>query len=143
MRAYYVDNRQKILSKRTAAYVPAANGFRICQQCGGGFVAKRRDSFFCGSACYRKACGIARRVKCYQSIDGAKAGGCVDCGIKDLRVLDFDHVRGVKLFTIGRAARSSSAMRIEREIAKCVVRCANCHRIATYARRATRFANVS
>src|SRR3954449_9159011 len=55
----------------------------------------------------------------------------VDCGENDIRVLDFDHRPGEKkLGMVSRLAASSYPWRtIEREIAKCDVRCANCHRI--------------
>src|SRR5260370_5479067 len=57
---------------------------------------------------------------------------CVDCGQIDIRVLDFDHVRGVKSNHISRMVQVSySWSAIEAEIAKCEVRCANCHRIKT------------
>lgn len=53
---------------------------------------------------------------------------CVDCGITDPVVLDFDHVRSKKKFSIG-ARGSYSIKAIKTEITKCEVRCANCHRI--------------
>lgn len=54
---------------------------------------------------------------------------CVDCGIQDNDVLEFDHVRGEKLFTIGGPAGSRRAINtLEAEVAKCDVRCANCHK---------------
>ncbi len=53
---------------------------------------------------------------------------CVDCGETDTIVLDFDHVRGKKSFCITTVMMSSSLKRIIQEIAKCDVRCANCHR---------------
>src|SRR5205085_5907081 len=51
---------------------------------------------------------------------------CVDCGESDPLVLEFDH-RGEKLFTIARALRDKDWGAILPEIAKCDVRCANCH----------------
>lgn len=58
--------------------------------------------------------------------------GCIDCGYNvNPAALDFDHVRGVKLFNIARGA-SFAILRLQTELAKCVVRCANCHRIRTY-----------
>ncbi len=61
---------------------------------------------------------------------------CVDCGESDLAVLDFDHVKGKKEFSIAQAQRLGvSAARLAREIAKCEVRCANCHRRKTAAER--------
>lgn len=57
---------------------------------------------------------------------------CVDCGESDVRCLDFDHVRGEKSRNI--SAMLSRAVAWEKvlvEIAKCDVRCANCHRRQT------------
>ncbi len=63
-------------------------------------------------------------------------GGCVDCGEKDVRVLDFDHVRGTKEFSISKGLRDRvSNVRLVQEIKKCEVRCANCHRKRHVARR--------
>ena len=58
---------------------------------------------------------------------------CVDCGEKDPRVLEFDHVRGKKDENISNLVREGCAwQRIVSEIAKCEVRCANCHRRKTW-----------
>ena len=57
---------------------------------------------------------------------------CVDCGEDDPIVLEFDHVRGEKVTTISKmVGESYSWPTIEAEIAKCEVRCANCHRRKT------------
>jgi hypothetical protein len=57
---------------------------------------------------------------------------CVDCGETDVRVLEFDHVRGNKSANIATLLNNAiSWSTIEKEIAKCEVRCANCHRIKT------------
>ncbi len=59
---------------------------------------------------------------------------CVDCGNDDVRVLEFDH-RDVtaKEAPVALLARDAySAERIMREIRRCDVRCANCHRIRTH-----------
>jgi hypothetical protein len=58
---------------------------------------------------------------------------CVDCGLDDIRVLEFDHRPGeFKTGIIGKMLVDSvSWRRILQEIAKCDVRCANCHRIVT------------
>jgi len=53
---------------------------------------------------------------------------CVDCGETDPVVLQFDHVRGDKSFAVSQMLGPGfSVRRIEIEIAKCEVRCANCH----------------
>jgi hypothetical protein len=51
---------------------------------------------------------------------------CVDCGESDPVILEFDHVRGNKIFNIGMECHTSWH-RIESEIAKCDIRCTNCH----------------
>jgi hypothetical protein len=54
---------------------------------------------------------------------------CIDCGEKDILVLDFDHVRDIKLKSISAMLRQGATLdQIKLEIAKCDVRCANCHR---------------
>ncbi len=61
---------------------------------------------------------------------------CVDCGEADIRVLDFDHRDGqgkaAEVMTLVRGAYSWE--RVAEEIAKCDVRCRNCHAIVTYER---------
>lgn len=57
---------------------------------------------------------------------------CVDCGIDDPIVLEFDHVRGDKITSISNMVNNCCAYeKILNEIKKCDVRCANCHRIKT------------
>ena len=61
---------------------------------------------------------------------------CVDCGETNPLVLDFDHVRGEKKKAVSDLAHACCAIKtLEEEIAKCEVRCANCHRIVTYTRK--------
>ena len=59
--------------------------------------------------------------------------GCENCGVDDIRVLDFDHLDpSLKSFSIARAINASySWERIQEEIKKCRILCANCHRIRT------------
>ncbi|ANJ26354.1 hypothetical protein [Agromyces aureus] len=61
---------------------------------------------------------------------------CVDCGERDLRVLDFDHREGCdKTAEVMKLAKAGySAARVLAEIAKCDVRCRNCHAKVTYER---------
>jgi hypothetical protein len=61
-----------------------------------------------------------------------KTHSCVDCSETDPVVLEFDHVRGIKDIPIARAIRRQYSIdRLQREIDKCDVRCANCHRRKT------------
>lgn len=58
---------------------------------------------------------------------------CIDCGEDNPIILEFDHVRGKKVFNIGEASsKGYSLKRVVAEVAKCEVRCANCHRKKTY-----------
>ncbi len=57
---------------------------------------------------------------------------CVDCGESDPRVLEFDHrEREKKKQEVARLVSTGSKGVVLREIAKCDVRCANCHRRRT------------
>lgn len=54
---------------------------------------------------------------------------CVDCGESDPVVLDFDHVRGNKTDAVTTmAAATASIKKLKKEIRKCEIVCANCHR---------------
>ena len=57
---------------------------------------------------------------------------CVDCAERDLRCLDFDHRDpSLKRASISRLCGYASWDVIAEEIAKCDVRCSNCHRKRT------------
>ena len=58
---------------------------------------------------------------------------CVDCGEADPIVLEFDHVRGLKRANVSKMVGWNGSLGpIKEEIAKCDVRCANCHRRKTW-----------
>lgn len=61
-----------------------------------------------------------------------RAQPCVDCGEPDPMVLDFDHVRGEKKGSVGQLASLGVSLEtLREEVAKCEVRCVNCHRRRT------------
>lgn len=65
-------------------------------------------------------------------IEYLRSHPCLDCGESDIVVLDFDHVRGTKRENVSNLAKSGTPLRgIIAEIAKCEVRCSNCHRRKT------------
>src|SRR6266542_3458211 len=73
-----------------------------------------------------------REICRHQAYEYLLTHPCVDCGETDPVVLDFDHRdRGLKRSTISRMLRECSWAVVAAEIARCDVRCANCHRRRT------------
>jgi len=52
---------------------------------------------------------------------------CVDCGTTDPLVLQFDHFRDKKYTVSNMTGHGLSLETLQEEVAKCKVRCANCH----------------
>lgn len=129
---------------------------KVCTKCK---VEKNTDQFHKGNNksgfhSYCKECNISNRMKRYYTnqkqervranqwsantrddqrkyiIDYLNGHPCIDCGNNDIRVLEFDHKRDKK-YTISTMMGSNSLQCLIDEIAKCEVRCANCHRIKT------------
>lgn len=130
---------------------------KICKRCG---VSKAYSDFHKsakskdGLHSYCKICNNRQRIEKYRNniteekvyrdgwrkrsqdecrafiVDYLKRHPCVDCGNSDIRVLEFDHV-GDKKYNIASMIGSTSVNRLREEVKKCVVRCANCHRIKT------------
>gem|GEM_PF-957896 len=83
--------------------------------------------------------GVARRNKAYRVVTQTKLAAylaehpCVDCGEDDIRCLEFDHRdRADKTAPISVLLQRGRSWRtIAKEIEKCDVRCANCHRRRT------------
>lgn len=92
---------------------------------------KNRDRVIAKAKEYSK---VAReRIRAFITAH-LKTNPCVDCGEANIIVLEFDHIRD-KDFNLSDAARKGVSMKkLKDEIAKCEVRCANCHRRKTYER---------
>lgn len=77
---------------------------------------------------------IKKRIR--EIILSAKDVPCIDCNKTfHFSAMDFDHVKGKKLFNIAYAVRLQVTTKtLLEEISKCEVVCANCHRIRTYKR---------
>lgn len=61
---------------------------------------------------------------------------CADCGLcYHWYVMDYDHVRGEKLFNLAEVAgKRLREEQVYAEIAKCDVVCSNCHRMRSFGR---------
>ena len=93
---------------------------------------KHRDRVIAKAKEYSKA--ARERTRAYIS-KYLKTHPCVDCGETNTIVLEFDHIGDDKDFNISDAARNGvGPKKLKDEIAKCEVRCANCHRKKTYQR---------
>jgi len=108
-----------------------------CRQCGRHLRSAGR--IYCSGRCkwrayyYRHSeTSKDRRIRSQQKnaafVDQFKSR-CADCGNNDKRVLDFHHLnektKGVATLRVAGYSRD----RIVKEIKKCIVLCANCHRI--------------
>jgi hypothetical protein len=75
--------------------------------------------------CNARATAIRRWLDQYKILHG-----CIDCGYKEHHAaLHFDHVDGIKAMNV---CNAKSVAQAKREIAKCVVRCANYHAVKTF-----------
>ena len=96
-------------------------------------------------AAIRERTNAQKRVSIAFIRDFLRHHPCVDCGQSDLRVLDFDHRPGsMKRDGVMQLVRNGfSITRIAEEVAKCDVRCRNCHAIATYERMGTNWRSLA
>jgi hypothetical protein len=60
-----------------------------------------------------------------------QASNCTDCGLGDIRLLEFDHVFGKTANVTVLAREGCSLHRLQAEVSRCEVRCPNCHRRRT------------
>jgi hypothetical protein len=72
---------------------------------------------------------VARNVTIV--LETLECASCADCGEDDLVVLEFDHVGEKRGNVSAMAWRGVSEEALRAEIARCDVRCANCHRRRT------------
>lgn len=68
-------------------------------------------------------------------VQARKQVPCADCGVAyPFYVMDFDHVSGDKVMMISDLVIRGATLKLLRELEKCEVVCANCHRIRTWTR---------
>lgn len=79
-----------------------------------------------------RANSLLRRIIDWVDTIKTKYGCCV-CGISNPKCLDFHHVNpSEKLDGVGNLVRKKSRIKVAEEINKCVVICANCHRLTHF-----------
>lgn len=107
---------------------------RLCRECYNNY----QKSWYKKNSSLHKS--RTRKVKKQQIVSARnfvinflKENPCVICGEDDIVVLEFDHTNPEnKEFSISRMISSGmSILRIQKEISKCQVMCANCHRRKT------------
>ncbi len=77
---------------------------------------------------------VKRRLQYRSMMNAMKDRPCFDCGRRFPPVcMDWDHVRGEKLFDISKGLARSAAD-VAAELSKCELVCSNCHRIRTHSR---------
>src|SRR5206468_4163904 len=118
----------------------------VCKRCNGPIPEERLKfkACYCSKKCYDRTyktltAAAARRRDATKRknfsfiVNKMKARPCEDCGIQHpTHVMDFDHRDATeKKFTVSRANSSNgvSWRALLKEVAKCDVVCANCHRM--------------
>ena len=109
-----------------------ANCELVCANCHRRRTARRARSWrvdqdWRSARCTRPL----RRRNLLFLLDYLSEAPCVDCGEMDPVVLDFDHVGAKRAGVVQLADREAALAVLKEEIAKCEVRCANCHRRRT------------
>jgi hypothetical protein len=101
-----------------------------CRECCRADYAANREARLITSAASTQARLQSHRQRLQIYLE---AHPCVDCGEADIRCLDFDHRDpDAKVANVGAlVAMHVRWSRIQAEIDKCDVRCANCHRRRT------------
>ena len=104
-----------------------------CSNCGKPSKYGHIDGLCLDCYSQRHSAGEIRiRVNQEKLFDYLDDKSCMDCGVPDSRVLQFDHVRGEKVGNVAEmVTRGYGWESILAEIAKCDIVCANCHSLRT------------
>jgi hypothetical protein len=127
-------NQKKELSK----FSPRKDGnigyASYCKQCRNSIAKK---NFHDPTKDFRQK--VYAKTKAYKDkvktklLEYLKDKSCKDCGNTDSRVFEFDHL-GDKKYDIATMKYKFSWLATLKEIEKCDIVCANCHRIRTFTR---------
>lgn len=100
-----------------------------CKECQA--IASRKHYVNNKEKCIKSAAICNRSIKrklTKKLVDYLREHPCVDCGESRPLRLEFDHVRGKKLFNISDGVKRQFKWdRFIAEIEKCEIRCSNCH----------------
>ncbi len=130
------------LFKPSTNFRPVGNGYRkrYCKKCDIRYQENKRRSRQKNRKPRRVGLSPREQVKQTHKKTKAfnraiKSGPCTDCGHTfHPEVMEWDHVRGDKVRDCGEIRTIPALLR---EVAKCELVCANCHRLRTVRRRAT------
>jgi len=125
-KAWYQANREKVSRQSKERWRKNKEKYEPARQ---KWAQENREKMLA----YYAEKGTAHR----EFIDGLKRDNpCLDCGGQfPPYVMEYDHVRGTKRFSIGKMANHARE-RVLEEIAKCELVCCACHRIRSHERRA-------
>jgi len=103
---------------------------RRCGYCGYWFQPLQHNSYHCDRDCMNKAAVIKRRKKVKEMAVAYRGGKCCKCGYKRyIGALEFHHRNSRrKEITISADGCCHAWSRVRRELDKCDLLCANCHR---------------
>jgi hypothetical protein len=120
--------------------VNSAKKIKVCSRCNenkkfpADFKTGSRVRWIC-KPCYRKYENARSKNKARKFIiEYLSLHPCVECGVTDIRVLEFDHTDKKNASIANLVQSGYSINRIQEEINLCEVVCANCHRIRTMTR---------
>jgi transcription elongation factor Elf1 len=101
-----------------------------CKICNSDY---KKDNYQQNKAAVIKKNADRRRSLKVKTWEYLKDKSCLDCGENDIVVLDFDHRDPkMKSFTVNKMLMNTMSWdNIFKEIQKCDIRCANCHRRRT------------
>jgi len=107
----------------------------LCANCHQRRTSLERMSHFKRGAAISGAIASWRRAANERNallvLERLRQASCQDCGVADPLVLQFDHLTAKRKDVAWLVSSGSRASLISAELAKCEVRCANCHRRRT------------
>lgn len=105
----------------------------VCRECQRAYKQQHyldnKENYICK---VKKRKAELREIALGKAAEFLEQNPCVDCGESDIRKLHFDHMRDKHRDVTVMIHEGQLWDRIEEEIAKCEVRCANCHMVKTW-----------